>query len=179
MPFSMAAKLSFRVAPGPHVSSACSMALPQACVTAMASSSIFSRSKPTMLPSDVATRLASPMKSPWAWILSSASWARGASGIRRPLADGLRRLAALLAQAPRGPLQLDPAPARGADAVVDGATQRVLRVAGGLAGAAGQLDRARPQGLHLLAPRARGQERAGDQSQGQAHDQSPAETTAA
>src|SRR6266700_1414352 len=176
MPFSMAAKLSFRVAPGPHVSSACSMALPQACVTAMASWSIFSRSKPTRLPSEVATRLASPMKSPWAGILSSASWARGASGIRRPLPDGLRRLAALLTQAARGPLQLDAAPAGGADAVVDGAAQRVLRVAGCPAGVARQLDRAGAQGLDLLAPGARRQEGARDQSEGQAHDQAPAET---
>src|SRR5262245_13189341 len=152
------------------------MTLPQACVTAIPRSSISSRLNPSWPPSEVATRFASPMNSPCAGILSSASWALAASGIRLCL---LRRVLRLLPAAACGSLQLLTAPVRSSDAVVNGASYRVVGIECGAASCACQLDSPCAERLHLLAPWAGGERRSGYEAQRQADEKAPAEAAAA
>src|SRR5262249_4227555 len=175
-PRALGPKLSFSVAPGPQASSAASMTLPQACVTAIPRSSISSRLKPNWPPSEVATRFANPMNSPWAGILSSASWALAASGIRLGLLGGVL---ALLPAAARSSLQLLTAAARRSDAVIYGAPYRVVGISCDPAGRACQLDRPCAQSLHLGAPGARGEGCPSYEAQRQADEKAPAEAAAA
>src|SRR4029077_13152774 len=144
------------------------MALSHACVSAMVSSSRSTRLRPSWLPSVVATRLATGMKSGDAGILSSA---------RSRLANLFLFLGRLFAFAAVG-CRLDLAsrrrlelfaPALGRrDAVLDGLADRVVRVGHcdtrplrRLLGplyrpAAAQLDRLAAPAVHLAERRARG-----------------------
>src|SRR5215472_1847407 len=168
-------KLSFSVAPGPQASSAASMTLPQACVTAIPRSSISSRLKPRWPPSEVATRFASPMNSPWAGILSSASWALVGSGIRLRLLCGVLRL--LPADA-GGALQFQASAVRRGDAVIDSSPDRVIWIASNAASSPGQLDRPGAQGCHLLAPWAGREDGPSHEAQREADEEAPAEAAA-
>src|SRR5215510_6800363 len=175
-PRALGPKLSFSVAPGPQASSAASITLPQACVTAIPRSSISSRLKPNWPPSEVATRFASPMNSPWAGILSSASWGLAASGIRlRLLCHVLPLLPAVACRA----LQLLTAAVRRSDAVIYGAPYRVFGITCDAASRTGQLDRSCAQGLHLLTPWAGREGRPGHEAKREADEKTPAEAAAA
>src|SRR6267378_4360616 len=153
----------------------------------MVSSSRSTRLRPSWLPSVVATRLATGMKSDDAGILSSARsrLANLSSGtfLRVFAVDGRVDLA------DGGCLQLFATPLGGGDSILDRLADRVVRVGhrhtralcrllGSLYGLArAQLDRLAADAVHLAAPRARRDVSAGSESHDASEDE-PAETAA-
>src|SRR5437016_8622360 len=133
----------------------------------MESSSISSSPKPSLTPSEEATRLATLMNSALAGTFSSASTTAGDSAIRPQLRH-----------AGRTPVQLLVFPPGRGYPFLDSPAHRALGIPGRAPGAARELDRPRAQLGDLLTPGPPGQKGAHRDSQREPHDQSPAEPAA-